>query len=427
MIRVKMLIQKVRSRIALVRVVLALGGVASLYGCDDADDSTDDEHHAESASESPLYAMMVQVYDIDGEDRTVYVSLTDTLDIDSVDLKQAREFSGVANLAAIDGDLLISSGTEPTITKFSISEDFTWTERDEVSFAEYPFSDNANFYYQYVLNVQTAYMPYDITKRLIWNPTEMVIDEMRDDSKLEIERGSLLAEVGGNRNGIHFDGPVQQAFYFTDKDYFDFDQGSVIAIYDEKTHDERELISVPCPGLSMASQDEDGYTYYGTWTFQGTRALFGEGPKPCIARLKPDLTLDEDWTTDLRDLTDGRHVNNFRYIGKGRAIGNVLHHEMLDVDWDRGYDADVAETIDQSGEHWRLWLFDLDEGTAKPVDNIDVATSSGAQFAVLDGRTFVFLPYDDWGRTKIYELDAAGKATERADTSGDVFKWIRVR
>ena len=52
---------------------------------------------------------------------------------------------------------------------------------------------------------------------------------------------------------------------------------------------------------------------------------------------------------------------------------------------------------------------------------------SGAQFAVLDGRTFVFVPYDNWGRTKGYELDEDGTATEHFDTVGDVFKWVRVR
>ena len=66
------------------------------------------------------------------------------------------------------------------------------------------------------------------------------------------------------------------------------------------------------------------------------------------------------------------------------------------------------------------------EGTPAPIDD-DVAIGSGAQFAVLDGRTFVFLPYDDWGRTKVYEIDDEARATERFDAVGDVFKWIQVR
>jgi hypothetical protein len=61
------------------------------------------------------------------------------------------------------------------------------------------------------------------------------------------------------------------------------------------------------------------------------------------------------------------------------------------------------------------------------VEGIDVAIGSGAQFAILEGRTFVFPPYEDWGRTKAYELDDEGKAKLHFDLVGDVFKWLRVR
>jgi len=404
-------------------VLAALSGLGS--ACNDDADAPSQRASADAAS--PLYAMMVQVYDTD--DRTVYIALSDTLDLDpEIDLSRAREFLGVANFAPVGGRLLVSSGTEPTITAFEISQDMSWNELDSISFANYPFEDNANFYYQYILNDHTAYMPFETTKRVVWNPTEMRIEEIYEDSELELTRDGLEARVGGNRNAIRFQGPVQQPFFYADDDYFETGPESVVAIYDEKTHEERALVTLPCPGLSMASQDEKGYTYYGTWGFQGTRALYGVGPEPCIARLKPDLTLDSDWTTDLKGLTDGRYSNNFRYIGKGKAIANVLHHELIDADWSGGYDADIAEKIDnESGEHWRLWWFDLDKRQAKPVDGIDVAIGSGAQFAVLDGRTFVFVPYEDWGKTKIYELDDQGNASLRASTTGDVFKWVKIR
>lgn len=414
-----------RSSLSSVRFLLVVFA-AAVSGCSDASGPNDAVRSPVSEEGGgPVYALMVQIYDPD--DRTVYFTLSNSLDFDDVDLTQAREFASVANMAAIGGKLLVSSGTAPTITKFDISHDLEWTELDSVNFMDYPFSDNANFYHQYILNEETAYMPFDVTKRLIWNPDEMAIEDTREDSDVPLEKGGLRAESGGNRNSVRFEGPVQQPFFYTDEDFFDFAQESVVAIYDEETHEEREIVTLPCPGLSMASQDEEGYTYYGTWDFQGTRALFGEGPKPCIARLKPDLTLDEGWTTDLTDLTDGRQVNNFRYIGKGRAIGNVLHHELLEADWNGGYDPDLAETIDAGGEFWKLWLFDLEAHEASPIAGTEEDLSSGAQFAVLDGRTFIFVPYDEWSHTKIYELDDEGSAVERGDVLGDVFKWIRVR
>ena len=39
----------------------------------------------------------------------------------------------------------------------------------------------------------------------------------------------------------------------------------------------------------------------------------------------------------------------------------------------------------------------------------------------------MFLPYDDYARTQVLEIDAAGVATEHLDVEGDVYKWVRVR
>lgn len=404
--------------------ILLASGLAAVASTGCSGGEVDGEP-AGAAGSSALYAMMTQVYDT--EDRTVYVTLSHSLELPSeLDLSQAREFPSVANFAPVGGRLLVSSGIEPSITEFEISEELEWTEGRTVSFANYPFEDNANFYYQYILDEHTAYMPFDVSKRLIWDPTSMTIEDTREESSVPLAAGLLKAQTGGNRNAIRYAGPVQQPFFYVDDDWFEYGPESVVAYYDPETHEETGTVTLPCPALSMASQDERGYTYYGTWSFPPL-AAFGEGPAPCIARLKPDLTLDEEWTTDLRDVTDGRYVNNFRYIGGGKAIGNVLHQELIEADWDAGFDQDVADIIAASGEHWKFWLFDLVKHQAQPIEGIDVAIADGAQFAVLDGRTFLFLPYDDWSRSKIYELGADGKATVVSDTPGDIFKWVRVR
>jgi hypothetical protein len=377
------------------------------------------------ASSGPVYALMTQVYGVD--DRTVYVSLSSTLDRDAVSLSDAREFPGVANLAAVGGRLLISSGIEPVITEYAIADDLRWTEGRSVSFVQYPLSDNANFYYQFIIDESTAYLPFDAFKRIVWDPTAMIIRGALTDTSLTPERDGLLLEAGGNRNAVEYDGAVLQAFFYHDEDWFRFGDRSLVAVYDPTTHAERQIIDLPCPGVSIATRDEDGYTYFGPWSFLGTLALYGEGPAPCVARLGPDLTLDAAWTTDFGDLTLGRYINNFRYVGDGKAIANVLHHELVDADFSGAYDADVATSIDASGPHWRLWSFDVRRGTAAPIEGIDVDIGSGAQFAVLDGRTFIFLPFDDWARTMVYELDANGRASRRFEVVGDVFKWIRVR
>lgn len=387
--------------------------------------SDDDGGPAGVPGDGPVYALMTQVYDVD--DRTVYLALSDTVDVDHVDLSDAREFDGVANFAPVGGRILVSDGEQPVITEFEITDDLDWIEGVAVSFADYPLYDNANFYYQFLLDEHTAYLPFEQTKRLLWDPTDMVIDGTVEDSSLALQDGDLWLQGGGNRNAVRFDGPVLQAFYYVDYDWFQFGPDSMIASYDPVTHAEDDVITAPCPGLSIATQDEAGQTYFGTWDYLGIKSLYGLAPTPCVARLRADRTLDEAFTTDLGDLTGGRTVSNFRYVGDGRAIGNVLHHELLGLDLDAPFDPASEAAAWATGPHWRLWTFDLDAGTAAPVEGIGVDIGSGAQFAVLDGRTFVFLPFDEWARTKVYELGDDGVAVERFEVTGDVFKWERVR
>jgi hypothetical protein len=379
---------------------------------------------ADAPPAPPLYAMMTQVYSTD--DRDVFVSFSNTLDIPGVNLSQVRQFHGVANLAAVGGRLLISSGEKPEITEYDISDTFAWEQGRTVSFANYPLDDNANFYYQFILDDHNAYLPFDATKRLIWDPTDMVIKGVMDDTTLTLMRDGLQLEAGGNRNSVRYRGPVLQAFFYHDKDWIQHGTRSHVVSYDPTTHKEASVIDLPCPGLSIATQDEGGNTYFSTWGYLPALALYKQGPPPCVARLKPDRTIDAAFTTDFSQLTGGRYLNNWRYIGNGKAIANVLHHELLNANF-ATYDPAVVDKIWETGPHWRLWMFDLVKSTAQPVEGIGVAIGSGAQFAVLEGRTFVFLPFDQWAKTKVYELDGAGNATAKFEVTGDVFKWIKVR
>lgn len=422
----------------LAALVLPLSGALLTAACGDRADGdgegsggrggTGSGHAGEGGGtnfERPLYAMMIQVYDT--EDRTVYAHLTDSLDLGEIELPQAREFASVANFVPYDGKLLVSSGLAPKITEYEISDAFEWTEGRSIGFSGFPVGDNANLFGHFFLDEHTAFMPYAVTSRVIWDPATMRITGTAEDSELELFQGDLMLENAGNRNSITFESAeTQQIFFYVTEDWFRLGPESILAFYDRTTLEETRTLTLPCPGLAIGTRDEEGNTYYGTWSSPVTLALFGEGPLPCNVRITPDGQLDEAWTTDFRDWTGGRHVNSFRYIGDGLAVGSVLHHDEMQVDWEAGYDPDVAELIDAGG-YWHLWLFDLDAESAHQVEGIDVNMGGAVQFAVLDGRTFVFLPYDQWGRTRIYEIDADGRATEHGDTLGDVFKWVKVR
>jgi hypothetical protein len=238
-----------------------------------------------------------------------------------------------------------------------------------------------------------------------------------------LEREGLQLDATFNRQPRIMRGPVLKPFYYRDANWFRFGPTTPVAVYDPVTNAEQRIIDVPCPALEVPSQDEEGNTYLSAWTYGATLGLYDQGPDLCVRRIKPDSTLDEAWTPDLTLWTQGRPVKTFRYMRDGLAVATVLHTDELNIDFTQPYDEVDATEVDQ---HWRLWLFDLEAQTARPIDNIG-SIDSAFLWSVFDGRTFVFVPYSDWSRSKVFELDVEGNATERFEAIGVVNEWIRIR
>jgi hypothetical protein len=408
---------------------VCLGTIALSLGVGCSDDATivsmEEAPAVPPAGEpelGPLYALETSLF---GTDDTVssYVTLMDTLDIDSVPTDRAREFSGYSFVSAVDGKLLVSEGEEPTITKFDIGADLAWNELARVNFGNYGVSGGgAGFERQWFLDSNTAYLTLEVTQRIIWSPTEMAIRGVMSDSALLETRDGLQLDATFNRQPRAMRGPILKPFYYRDDQWVQFGQTTSIAVYDPVTHEETSIIDVPCPSLEVPTQDEAGNTYFSTWTYGPTLGLYGLGPELCVRRITPESTLDESWAPDLRAWTGGNPVGVFKYLRDGKAVGTVMQIDEVDVDFGT-YDEDEALELDN---HWRLWMFDLENETAAPIEGIG-AVSLGFSSATFDGRTFVFVPNVDWSRSTVFELNTDGTATQRFESLGFINDWIRVR
>jgi hypothetical protein len=378
---------------------------------------------AGTAGGGPVYALMSQVYTDDG--RTVYIAATHSIDTGEVSLDGAHEFPGVANFEAIAGRLLVSSGDAPIITAYEIDDALDWHEGQTVSFAAFPLEDNANFFYQYLVDEHHMYMPFDGYKRIVWDPTELEIETVLEDTRLVPERNGMPIEAAGNRSGIRYPSRVMMPFFYHDEDWYEFAPVSPIAVYDPQTHEESKVIEAPCAGLAIASQDEQGNTYFSSWDYGPLLALYGLAPPPCVARITADHELDESFTSDLTQWTGGRFAINFRYIRDGWGLANVFHQERLGVDFTGGsIDAAVQDQVWEE-ENWSVWRIDLANQEAHPFEAVDLP-SFGWGLVEIDGRSILTVPYADSSRTKFYELDGSGNASELLDVVGDA-TWIRVR
>jgi len=376
-----------------------------------------------SEPSGPVYALQTYVFTPD-DSVLSYVTLTRSLDIEDLPRDAAREFAGYAFITAVDGKLLVSDGESPVVTRYEITDDLTWRELDAVSFANQGVTGGgAGFERHWFQSPDTAIVTLDITKRVIWNPTEMVITGVMEDSALEFERDGLELDATFNRQPRVLRGPVLKPFYYRDADWFLFGGTTSVAVYDAETHAERAIVDVPCPALEVPSQDEVGNTYFSSWTYGATLGLFDLGPELCVRRITPDSTLDETWAPDLTAWTGGRPVKTFRYMRDGKAVATVLHTDELDIDFTQPYSEEASLEVDR---HWRLWLFDLEAQSARPIDGIG-RIDSAFLWSNFNGRTFVFVPVEDWSRSQVYELDSDGNATPRFETTGVVNEWVRVR
>jgi hypothetical protein len=299
-----------------------------------------------------------------------------------------------------------------------------------LDFSDYPLDDNANFHYQYVVGDDKVVLPFDVTSRLVWDPKEMRITDTLEDTSIPYEENGITVASDGNRAATRFEaGPMMQPFYTTDVDelYADY---SYIATYDDEIA-ETDVITVACPGLERVTRAEDGTTYFSTQWNLPFRYLYGEAAAPCAVRTLPDGSLDEAWTTDFTDLTDGRYVVNFRYLRDGKAIGNVIDHEAiaeaLDVDYESGeFDPAVEDELWKGG-YATAWLFDVENGTAKEIEGIDTPLTAVLQSEVVDDRILLLVPDTDYEHSKVYEVSDDAVATLKYEITGDVYKIERLR
>jgi len=384
-----------------------------LAACGDDDPSGP----GDAGTNEPVYAVQSMIFG-DGGTWT-YVSLLPSLETQGdVTIANAREFAGYAAADPWNGAVYVGGGEAPTITRFAVGDDRSWLDEGTVSFANFtsmPLDGSV-----YVTETK-AYVPIDTTNHVVWNPSEMTVgQEIGAPSEIPLTRGALTAWRGYGHELR--DGLIFQPYYFADDSYHQYSEISQVAVIDTATDTVTSVIDVPCPHLHITSRDDEGNIYLSNGQGSIAGAVLDENhPRNCVARIKAgETTLDTAFTTEFREIADGREGSNFFYLGDGKALINVYHAERDTITPDTQF-----EDVDYS-ENYHLWTVDIATMDAQPVDGLDYG---GGQFTAfrIDDRTFIAIPTADYSRTSVYEVLASGAAEKRFDTEGWTFKMFRVR
>lgn len=404
----------------------------------------------EGPVEKPQYLFGISVAG-DGDNGALYLMIQDEINLnvklDDIPKANAIEFEPYTGFAAIDGHVIIGQSNAPIGKKYAVGEDGEWEQvGSDLHFDDYFTSavDGLNFYFQAIKGTD-MFLHYgsDRAFRKHWNVRDWKLLEDLEETALPTPPAGWSLGSTGNRTGMRdWKGAIFQTFNMSEDATWAAADQSWIAVYDAESFEETAVHEIPCPGLAQQTQDEEGNVYVSTTFNLPTLALYGVAPASCIVRLKPDGTLDEEWgNKNLAELTGGFDGVNFRYLGAGKAVANVLHHDRIEnVDWDGDIDPAIVAQIegewvgdDYTPENltiWELELIDLEAGTSTPITGWDEDHDVGFYLtgATVDGRVFLNFQLDTYGLKPtdvMYELDLETATVTKAGELEGTFAGLQ--
>jgi hypothetical protein len=367
----------------------------------------------------PLYAIMYEVYGDNGSDS--YLSLLDSLDTKEVDITKAREYpGGRAFLATYRGWVFVGDPTAPNVTRFSVTAAGTLVEEKKISFANFGLESGSldAWNVSFISPTKAYLMDFKEGTHIVWNPTTMEIaGEIKAPPELMRANFSLdgsPAVVRGNR--------LYRDFFWADYKTGSYSPDHLLAIYDLDQDKLLELVPetrCPAPG-NLVHEDEQGNAYFSNWIWPVAGTLMKGAPRSCVLRLGAGANrFDADWSLSYADLAVGREGGMFTYLGGGKGLVSIFHHERT------MFDATTDPFAYAGTSVWRLWSVDLATRAAGPLEGVDF--NAGAYTPVkLSGRSFLMVPGMGWASTQVYEVKD-GRAVPAFAVKGWSYQFVQIR
>lgn len=369
----------------------------------------------ETPAETSLYAVSSLVFS--PETTSTYVSLIDSLTPQSVSLEDSYEFTGTGDLWVNAGEVFVADSESVTVTKYAV-EGRDLVDRDRLSFAAYGLT-SLGFWLNKFISPTKAYLLNGASEVIVWNPESMEITGTIPLPEIEVPVGFQVFNGYSDRAAVVRDGKLYQTLYFTDESFFQYTPSSAIAVFDVETDQLLQVLDAPCPGLDYATQDDNGDIYFSAWVYAPGGAVALNQPSTCVVRIPSGSDTPEVAFT-LADVTDGREGGVMTYLGDGHALISVLHDERVELT------PDTDPSAVAFANNWRFWNYDIETGTAEPIESIDF--NAGAQYSFdIDGTTRMLVALADYSATDVYDVTTEGEVTKAFGTTGWAVRLFKVR
>jgi hypothetical protein len=359
----------------------------------------------EPSADGPKYVVSTQIFD--DRSTTGYVGLLDSLGTQTIDLTQAREFAGAADVWVHDGAVFVTNDEAFTITKFTVTGG-ALVEQGIVSFAAYGLS-SFGFWLNTFVSSDKAYFLNDTAEYIVWDPSTLEITGSLPLPAPEPREGFRLFTGYSDRAGVLRDGLLYQPFYYTDESFFLFPPASRIVVTEVATDRVLRVIDAPCPGLDYATVDGQGNIYFSSWVYAaGGAAVLDQAPT-CVFEVP--VAGEPRVAFTVADVTAGREGGVLRYLGNGKAMLSVLHDERFPP-------SSAPNAMELTfGDNWRFWSYDPNQNVATEIEAI--GWNGGAQYSFdIDQKTYMLVAASDYSTTTVYDLGDGLSLTPVFDTDG---------
>lgn len=343
---------------------------------------------------------------------TTYVNVLDSLEATGPDPRRSMELAGWADVWAHEGKVFVADGEAPVLTRYSVDAEGALLEEGRLSFQNYGAA-LTTFTNQLFVAPRKAYWFNTAGREVVsWDPEALVTLSTFALPELPDRGAQALVGPSADRSSVVRGDRAYVPLYWADWEGYDLADDSVILVFDTSSDQVIETIGVPCPEVNFASVGGDGTIYFSNWGFSAVPALLDDKAHACAVRMLPGSdVLDPDWQLTFADVADGREASALRWLGDGKALITVFHHERVAL----GPESDRFALTDSA--NWRLWMLDIDSRVATPLETLGWH-APGLYGARLQDETFLFVPSGDYASTTTYRFSLDGSAQRRWESTG---------
>jgi hypothetical protein len=370
---------------------------------------------AAASGKDALYVLATTISDDSAA--TGYVAVLGSLDIDQVDLSQAREFGGYSDVGVVGEWVFVSSDEAPVVKRFTVDAEHSLRDDGSVDFGNY--TSNASFYSQKLVSPTKAYLVGE-GELVIWNPSELAITgTLPFPAEVEAREG-IAGFVALDRGAVTRGNRLYATLTWNDTEQMKMLPDSRIIVVDTDNDEIVDVLEAPCPDLSVADRDEAGNLFFSNWVYSpGATILNGSAPA-CAVRIAADSDQLDDWKFAYAEAngSEGAVVN---YLGDGRLLFSSFRGTRDE------YDPQTDEVFDWLfGDKWQLQVLDPSDNAVRDVSGIP-KNGGGYYSARFEGTTHLLIPEEGYTSTSVYTLDDAGKATRKLRTKGWSTRLFKLR